>query len=371
VTLRTPLCDLLGVEYPILQSGMGGVAGPDLVAEVSRAGGLGILAGLLVPPEELRAAIRRVRALTDRPFGVNLWIHRGLQPPADPRSIADPTLEAVQAMLNRFRERLGLAASFARPGALPDFIDAQIAVILEERVPVFSTLAVPAAETVRRFRERGLRVVAMVTTVADARAAAAAGVDAVVAQGGEAGGHRATSEKPAHPELATVGTLALVPQVADAVAVPVIAAGGLADGRGLVAALALGASGILLGTRFVATREATVPEFWKKAVVESDGEATTLTDAFTGLPARAIRNTFATEYAAASTPVLPPLLQRAAAQDVYTAAVAKQEPGYFPMWSGQSVGLVRDLPGAAEVVETLVREARAVLDALPRRVRVE
>jgi NAD(P)H-dependent flavin oxidoreductase YrpB (nitropropane dioxygenase family) len=123
------LCDLLGIDYPVIQSGMGFVAGPDLVAEVCRAGGLGVLAGLNVPPDELRARIRQVRALTDRPFGINLWLHTELRPPADPATITDDRLAAVHGVLNRFRARLGLPAQAARPGAVPNIIDAQIEVI--------------------------------------------------------------------------------------------------------------------------------------------------------------------------------------------------------------------------------------------------
>src|SRR5262249_51527315 len=197
-----------------------------------------------------------------------------------------------------------------------------------------------------------------------ARAAAASGVDAIVAQGGEAGGHRSVGGKPASAELTTIGTIALIPQVVDAVSVPVVAAGGIADGRGLIAALALGASGILLGTRFVATREATVPEFWKKALLEGESDTTVVTDIFSGIWARALRNTMSEEYRQSGAPVLPPLVQRGAAQDVYNASAKKQTGEYFPMWSGQSVGLIHDLPGAGEVVETIIREARAAVDRL-------
>jgi nitronate monooxygenase len=370
---RTDLSDLLGIEYPILQSGMGGVAGPDLVAEVSNAGGLGILAALNVPPDDLRTRIREVRRRTDRPFGVNLWLHRGVMQPVDVSAIPDDTVQAAQATLNRFRERLGLAATTARPRPLPDLIGAAIDVVLDERVPVFSTALVGRhdAALVRRCQERGVKVVTMVATVEEARDAAASGVDAIVAQGSEAGGHRSVGGKPASGEMVSVGTAALVPQVVDAVRVPVVAAGGLADGRGLVAALALGASGILLGTRFVATREATAPEFYKKALLEREAQATVLTDVFTGLWARGLRNAFSDEYAAAGAPVLPPLVQRAVAQDVYDAAVKRQEPDYYPMWSGQSVGLVHDLPGAGEIVHAIVREAREVMHGLARRVRGE
>src|ERR1044071_5361500 len=121
--LHTALCDLLGIEYPILQSGMGSVAGPDLVAEVSRAGGLGILAGLNVPPDDLRAMIRQVRALTDRPFGVNLWLHSDLRPTLDPAAIPDETLRGAQAQLDQFRDRLGVPKSAARPARGPNLVD--------------------------------------------------------------------------------------------------------------------------------------------------------------------------------------------------------------------------------------------------------
>jgi nitronate monooxygenase len=372
LTFRTALCDLLGIEYPILQSGMGGVAGPELVAEVSRAGALGILAGLNVPADELRRRIRRVRELTDRPFGVNLWLHSELRPPTDPATIPDRTLRGAQGALNRFRERLGIPTTSERPDPVPDLVDDALGVILDERVPVFSAaLGTPDVGTIRRCFERGIKIVAMVATVKDARVAASAGVDVIVAQGFEAGGHRSTGAKPASADSAATGTLALVPQIVDAVSVPVVAAGGIADGRGLAGALALGAAGILLGTRFVATRESMAEEFYKKALLESEADATTITDVFSGLYARALRNTFAREYAESGAPVLPPLLQRNAAADVYAASSARQDGSYVPMWSGQSVGLIRDLPGAAEVVEAIVREARMVLTGLATRVRLE
>jgi len=302
---RTALCDLLGIEYPILQSGMGTVAGPDLVAEVSGAGGLGILAGLGLTPEELRRRIRLVRELTDRPFGVNLWLHPALRPPADPASLPESAVRAVQTVLNRFRQRLELPTTLDRPRGIADVIEAAFEVILDERVPVWSIgLGDPGREMVRRCRERGTRVVAMVATVEDARAVTASGVDAIVAQGGEAGGHRSTWVKGESAETALIGTLALVPQVVDAVDVPVIAAGGIADGRGLVAALALGATGVLMGTRFVATRESVAAEMWKKAIVERGSEATTITDAVSGLYARYMRNAYSEGYRASGAPVL-------------------------------------------------------------------
>jgi nitronate monooxygenase len=361
---RTPLCDLLGSEHPIVQSGMGKVAGPELAAEVSRAGGLGILAGFLAEPEALRSAIRRVRELTDRPFGVNQWLHTELSPPVDPETLPQGRIAEVQRVLNGFRARLGLPEAQARPPRLPDVTEAVFEVILDERVPVWSIgLGNPTAEQVARCHERGMKVVAMVATVEDARAVAARGVDAIVAQGAEAGGHRSTWVKRGRDE-ACVGTLALVPQVVDAVEVPVIAAGGITNGRGLLAALALGASGVLLGTRFVATRESTAPAFYKQQLIERDADATVLSDAVTGLWARLLRNEFIDEYGRSGAPVLPGLLQAVAATDVFSRAAEAGDPRFFPMYAGQSNGLMRDLPGAGEVVRRLVGEAEAAFAAL-------
>jgi nitronate monooxygenase len=370
---RTSLCDLLGIEYPILQAGMGGVAGPRLAAAVSAAGGLGIVGSTMTSPEDVRKAIREVRALTDRPFGVNLLLHSQVSPPADVSRIPEDAVRAVQSVLNRFRERLGLPASSAPPAALPDFAPGAIEVILEERVPVFSVgLGNPPPDLVKRFHAQGAKVIAMVATVEDARTVAASGVDALVLQGHEAGGHRSTWVKRASPQHADVGTMALVPQVVRAVRTPVIAAGGIANGSGVVAALALGAKGALLGTRFVATRESQAPEVYKSALVDRDSDSTVVTDAFTGLYARVLRNTFTEEYAASGAPVLPAAyVQSRMARDIFQAAAARKDPAYFPMWAGQSVGMVKDVPAAADVVRAVVEEARAVLGSLSREVRVD
>jgi len=359
---RTRLCDILGIDYPILQSGMGGVAGPDLVAEVSNAGGLGILAGLMLTADQIRKAIREIRAKTNRPFGVNLWIPPDLRPPVPAEQISDQTVQAVQTALNPMRIALGLPTTSARPSPPPDLIPEAFQVILDERVPVFSVaLGNPGLEMVQECHRRGIIFKATVTTVEDARAVEATGLDAVVAQGGEAGGHRSTFERAPSPEIGTIGSLTLIPQVVDAVRIPVIAAGGITDGRGLVAALALGASGILMGTRFVATRESMAVGMYKKALLESSGDATIVTDAFSGRYQRALRNTFADRYVTSGAPVLPNLWQRNAASDIYAEAAARGNPDYFPMAAGQGVGLIRSLPGAAEVVESVIREARQLL----------
>ncbi|HEY7512723.1 MAG TPA: nitronate monooxygenase [Vicinamibacteria bacterium] len=363
--LRTALCDLLGIEYPILQSGMGGVAGPALAAAVSNAGGLGVLGCAFLPPDEVRRRIRETRTLTDRPFGVNLLLHSDMLPPVDMSRVPAGVVQAVQDALNHFRRRLGLPAASARPEGLPDIVPAAIEVILEEKAPVFSIgLGKPPASLVERFHRAGAKVIAMVAALDDARAVAQTGVDALVVQGHEAGGHRSTWVKRPSPQHADVGTIALVPQVVQALRAPVIAAGGIASGAGVVAALALGAQGAMLGTRFVATRESLAADFYKQALVGRDGDSTVITDAFTGLYARVIRNRFVDEYAASGAPVLPGYVQSVAAADIFGAARERQDTDHYGLWAGQSVGLVRDVPEAAAVVRAVVEEARAVLRRL-------
>jgi nitronate monooxygenase len=261
-----------------------------------------------------------VRALTDHPFGVNLLLHSDVSPPADVSRIPESVVRAVQSVLNA----------------------------------------------------RGAKVIAMVATVEDARTGAASGVDALVVQGHEAGGHRSTWVKRPSPQHADVGTMALVSQVVRAVRTPVIAAGGIANGNGVVAALALGATGALLGTRFVATRESQAADVYKSALVDRDSDSTVVTDAFTGLYARVLRNTFTEEYAASGAPVLTAAyVQSGWARDIFNAARARKDREYLPLWAGQSVGMVKDMPGAADVVRAVVEEARAVLASLSREVRAD
>ncbi len=362
MTLRTPLCDLLGIAHPILQAGMAGAAGPELVAAVSNAGGLGILPGLNIPPDRLREQIRKVRTLTDKPFGVNLWLHADMWPPADVRQVPPSTVAAIRATLDGIRGRLNLPASAAAPTSSPDIVGGAFEVILDERAPVFTAaVGEPTPDMVRRCHERGTKVIAMITTTRQARVVEGLGVDAIVAQGSEAGGHRSLGVKPERVSAAGIGALALVPQVVDAVSVPVIAAGGIADGRGLVAVLALGGQGVQIGTRFAVTREGSTAEFRKKAVLEAESEDTALTDVVSGLWSRYIRNAYIEEYEKTGAPVLPVHAQTRFAQDIFDEAVKREDAAWLPLATGQSAGLIHDLPGAAEVVERIVREAEVTL----------
>ena len=350
------LCSTLGIRYPIIQSGMSRVAGPELVAAVSNAGGLGILAALRLEPDDLRSQIRRIRELTGRPFGVNLWLHPGVVAPVRPETIDPHALAAAQRKLNDFRAHLGLAASTSVPARFPELVARNFEVLLDERVPVWSIgLGNPGDEMVARCHEREIRVMAMVTNVNDARAVAAAGVDVIVAQGTEAGGHRSNWTE----AVEEAGTMVIVPRIADAVDRPIVAAGGIVDGRGLVAVLALGAAGVMLGTRFIATRESIAPPFFKQSVLAAGAGDTIVSRAFTGLPMRTLRNQFASDYGGA--PVLPAMLQSNAAEDIFKAAAARGDARYFPMPAGESAGLIDDLPPAADVVRRIAVEASAAV----------
>lgn len=368
----TAVSDELGIEYPILQSGMGGIAGPELVAEVCNAGGLGVLGATLVKPSEVAAGIELIRSRTDRPFGVNLLLPPELRRPVDAATLAEDHVAAVHAGYARMRDSLGLPARDRRPSTVPDLLPALIDLLVEARVPVFSAgLGDPGVELVERFHRIGSKVVAMVTNVDDARAVEASGVDVIIAQGLEAGGHRSHFEKPAGAELGDLGVMSLVPEVVDAVSVPVVAAGGIVDGRGLVAALALGADGILMGSRFLLTRESTAPEAHKKAILERDGRDTVVTDVISGRYARVLRNALVEQYRrCGDAPALPFPLQLLANADVRAAAEEQGDVEHLPLWCGQGAGRLDDLPWAADVVAEVIAEAGRILGhRLPAQVR--
>ena len=365
---KTPLCDLLNITYPIVQAGMGDVAGPELVAAVSNAGGLGILSGTMVPPDVLQNNIRKIRSLTNRPFGVNLLLQQDIYPPRE-YDLSDEVVNHVQEVLNRFRTVLDLPQSNAKPEKLPPLIQKAFEIIVEEKVPVFSIgLGNPSQEMVSLCKHNNILVMAMVCTVEDAIAVEKSGVDIIVAQGSEAGGHRSTWTKKASNEYASIGTMALVPQIVEKVKIPVIAAGGIATGEAMVAAIQLGAQGVMIGTRFVATHESIAPACYKQKIVESSSDHTTVTDVFTGMYARVVRNDFTEQYAAAKAPVLPPGRQLMAAIDIIKTAAAKQNSNYYTLYSGQGIDHITGILSAKEVVEQLIEEALTCLESVGKRI---
>jgi len=349
---RNRLTELLGVEVPIVQAPMASVATPELVAAVSNAGGLGSLGAAMLPPDTLREVIAAIRSLTDRPFGVNLfaWPPVGTAPPG--------AVDAMRDALRPFRERLDLGDPDPVVPDVRRLIEDQLAVLADERPPVFSfTFGIP---DLAALGDSADVVVGTATTVAEARALEQAGVDAVVAQGSEAGGHRGTFLGPF--ESALVGTMALVPQVVDAVSVPVLAAGGIMDGRGIAAALALGADGAQLGTAFIACDESGVAAVHKQAIAEIGDDGTVVTDRYSGRPARVARTQLvdALERSGAAVPPFP--LQSALTRQIHAASAERGDREAMFLLAGQGSPLARALP-AADLVAVLVAETEAAFGA--------
>jgi len=342
---------------------MGGVAGSALAAAVCEAGGLGVLAALRLRPEQVEAAIHEIRRKTDKPFGVNIWLHDDVRTPPDPNLIPDDVIRASQSVMNDFRPRFGLEPTLARPDGGPDLVNAALQVMIDEKIPVFSAaIGVPEADLIERFHRAGTKTVAMVATVEDAINATANGADVIVAQGTESGGHRSYGTKREHNDVLGESTLTLVPQVIAEVGerVPVVAAGGIVDGRGLAAMLALGADGVLLGTRFVATKESLASPRWKERLTTGDRQ-TTLTDGFTGQWARVLTSEFTEAWTDAGAIALPGLLQAAAGKDLFGAAKDLDDDQFRPLYAGAGVSSLNDVPGAGDVVHQIVSDAVASL----------
>lgn len=344
------LTTLLGLRHPLIQAPMaGGATTPELVAAVSNAGALGSFAAATLSPAAMREGVARVRQLTERPFNVNLFV---LDEPAP----SDDEVARAQARLDPLRAELGLP-----PGGCPArFCEdnrAQLETLIELAPPVVSfTFGLLDAATVARLHAAGSLVIGTATTVAEARAWEAVGVDMVCAQGCEAGGHRGTFL--GDPQQASIGLMALLPQVAAAVQVPVIAAGGLMDGRGIAASLLLGAQAAQLGTAFLCCPESGIPPIWKEAILAAGDDSTRLTRAFSGRYARGIANDFMRRFAAEEQQVPAYPVQNALTADIRQAATRQGRAEYLSLWAGQGAGMARALP-AAELVRVLMDELAA------------
>jgi nitronate monooxygenase len=355
--LHTPLCDLLGIRTPILLAGM--AAGPctaELVAAVSRAGGLGVFGATGMQIDHLERDIARARALGAPVIGINVQITHPNAPRAD--------AEALAATLAEVREALGIPSTPPATDTPPPAPSSHelVAAALAAGADVVTTGLGDPAEIRDLTDERGVPVLAMVASVAEARLACGSGAAAIIAQGAEAGGHRASFEVPPDGRVPLVGTLALVPQVVDAVGVPVIASGGIMDGRGLAAALALGAQAVSLGTRFLLAAESAAAPTYRRTVANLPETATVVTDAVTGRPARWVRNTL-TDRLDAGPGHIGWGPQRRALDDIRRAAADQNVPEYLPMLAGQAAGMAREQP-AADIVAEIAAEAGAILDRL-------
>lgn len=314
MTIHTPLCDLLGVEHPIMLAGMGGVSYAELVAAVSNAGGYGVLGMAGRGPDFIREQMRQVRSLTDRPFGVDL-----------------------------------LAAS-------PESLTASVDVIISEGASSFvAGLGVPMP-IMEKLKAAGLKVMVVCGAVKHAVKAEQAGCDAVICQGGEGGGH-----------TGLVGTMPLVAQAVEAVKVPVVAAGGLYDGRGLAAALSLGAVGVWMGTRFIASTEAHAGGLYQQTILEAADEDTIRTRCYSGKPMRVRKNPYVDDWEGRPQDIQPfPMQAGVSSRAGVMGGIGGQIEGLDPDKScfamGQSAGGIREVKPAGEIVRQLILEAEAALD---------
>lgn len=308
--IRTDLCQLLGIKYPILQGGMAWVATAELAAAVSNAGGLGIIGAGHMPPEALRTEIINCKKYTDKPFGVNVML-------------------------------------------LSPFVKEVMKVVVEERVPVVTTGAGNPGEYIPALKEIGSKVIPVVASVALARRLERSGIDAIIAEGHESGGH-----------IGDITTMALVPQIVDAVNIPVIAAGGIADSRGFVAALSLGAQGVQVGSRFVCAVECTAHDKYKAAVLKAKDRSTVATGVTTGHPVRVIENKLSREYirmerAGASVEELEKI-----GEGKLRCAAREGEIEMGSVMIGQIAGMIDNIKPAAEIVAEIIGGASGIINKL-------
>ncbi|MFB6839544.1 NAD(P)H-dependent flavin oxidoreductase [Streptomyces sp. NPDC056361] len=344
--------ELVGVALPIVQGPFGGgLSSVELAATVSEGGGLGSYGAHIHTPEEITALVAGLRAATDRPFAVNLWVPLEGEEHGLPASALAEHVERLRP----YYEELGVRA----PGpedvrAWPDF-DEQLDALLAAAPPVISlVMGPPPRRLVAEARRRGIVVVGTATTVDEAVALERAGVDAVVASGSDAGGHRGAFLRPVRESL--VGTFSLVPQVADAVSVPVVAAGGIADGRGIAAALALGADAVQIGTGFLAASESGASDAHRRILGTPEARTTVLTRLFSGRTARGIPNGFVRDMAAHEEHVPPYPVQNALMQPIRRAAAEQGRPEYVNLWAGQAAALAPASPPAAAYLTALVEQ---------------
>lgn len=343
-----------GLQHPLVQAPMaGGATTPELVAAVSNAGALGSFAAAVLSPQAMLEGAARIRALTAKPFNVNLFV-------LDPRDPTAGELARAQALLDPIRAELGIPVGHS-PARWCEDPREQLEALIEISPPVASfAFGVHDRATVSRLKKAGSRVIGAATNVAEARAWEAAGADAVCAQGAEAGGHRGTFIGDFTD--ACIGTMALVPALAAAVKIPVLAAGGIMDGRGIAAALALGAQAAQLGTAFLCCTESAIPEVWKRAVREARDDGTRLTRAFSGRYARGVINEYMNRMRAFEHELPAYPVMNALSGDIRAAAAKQGRPEYMSLWAGQGAGRARTLP-AADLVAALMDELQDALRA--------
>ncbi len=331
---RNRLTQKLGIDYPIIQGPFGGLSSQRLTALVSNFGGLGSFGVHSYSPEAIGEVIAQIRALTSRPFAMNLWV--SMEDEGARRSGPDAFAKSL-ATLAPHLTALGAGQPAYSPYT-PVSFERQARVLIDARVPIFSFIfGIPPREMLDECRAKGILLIGTATTPDEAIALEQAGVDAIAASGFESGGHRGSFLRSAEDSL--TGTMSLVPQVVDAVSVPVIAAGGIADARGVVAALALGAEGVQIGTAFLKTEESGASPLHRDLLHRPEAGRTGLTKGFTGRLARGIHNQLMEELNREGSPILPYPLQRHLIRNLSVVADPAGRWELLPLWSGQSARL--------------------------------
>ena len=353
---QTRVSSLLGVEYPIIQGPLGGFSSQRLTAAVSNFGALGSFGAHSIEPQAIRDVIAEIRSLTDKPFAINLWVSmedEGAQ------TLDEAAFRRAASSLAPFIERVGGAQPSFTPYKPMRFED-QARAVLEAKPPVFSFITgIPPKEILDEARKQKIVIVGTATTPDEAVALEQAGVDIVVASGFEAGGHRGSFLGSAEDSL--TGTMSLVPQTVDAISIPVVAAGGIADARGIAAAFALGAEGVQMGTVFLACEESGAHPVHREAILSGRAAHTALTRGFTGRLARGIHNELMQEMNRPGTEILPYPLQRGLMRSLAIPAQKAGNAELLALWAGQSANLARRV-GVDELLRSLVDGAAEKLN---------
>ena len=344
------LTSRLGLQFPIIQGPLGGLSSQRLTAAVSNYGGLGSFGAHGLQPEAIRKVIREIKALTSKPFAMNLWV--SMEDEGAFNSTEEAFDRSLAPLINHI-EGVGGSRPTYRPYEPIRFED-QVQVLLDEGSLAFSFIyGIPSKQILDEFRRKGIVLIGTATTVDEAIALEQAGVDVIAASGFEAGGHRGSFLQSSEDSL--TGTIALVPQVVDAVQLPVVAAGGIGDARGVVAALALGAEGVQMGTAFLACEESGASTLHRKAILSGQVRQTALTRGFTGRLARGIKNRLLDELNQKDIEILPYPLQRALVRHLSIPAEKAGRPELLPLWAGQSASLSR-YTEVRTLLDTLVVE---------------
>jgi nitronate monooxygenase len=342
------ICKSLNIKYPIIQAGMaGGPTTPELVASVSNAGALGTLGAGYMTPEEIRNVLSQIMKRTKEPVAVNLFLPQAYEK-------NEQQILNMQNYLNKYRKQLGIPEVRSVPD-MTDVFEQQLNVVIEAGIKIVSfTFNQPSESLVERLHESGITVIATATTVKEAKELESNGVDMIVAQGSEAGGHRGTFLDV--EDEALIGTMALVPQIVDVVQCPVIAAGGIMDGRGMAAALSLGASAVQLGTAFLTVHESGASEIHQKAVLTSRDSDTKITQAFSGKSARGFKNEMMLNLERETG--LPPYpIQHVLTTDIRKEAARQGNREMISMWAGQASAMSRK-HSANELIDRLVHDCK-------------